>query len=211
MTPEFSSIILVIGLFLLGVVSPGPNFLVVVERSMASGFRGGLATGVGVALGDALYAGAGILGVTGFMSRVGWLFAAVKILGGIYIAWIGGSMIWGSQRGVRPGGSREEKSVDATESFRRGLLTDLSNPKTIVFFTSIFAAGYHPDLPAWVALSMWCGIVTASITWRTGLALAFSSQPVRALYRRFRRGVETLFGGMLVLFGVRLAVGSELR
>lgn len=46
MSPE-AAILLVIGLFLLGVVSPGPNFLVVVEHGMATGFRGGLSTGLG--------------------------------------------------------------------------------------------------------------------------------------------------------------------
>lgn len=46
MTPEISSIALVVGLFLLGVGSPGPNFLVVAERAMASGFRDGILTGL---------------------------------------------------------------------------------------------------------------------------------------------------------------------
>ncbi|MFW6084900.1 MAG: LysE family translocator, partial [Gemmatimonadota bacterium] len=53
---EIDAMALVVGLFLLGVVSPGPNFLVVAERSMASGFRAGFMTALGVAAGDALAA-----------------------------------------------------------------------------------------------------------------------------------------------------------
>lgn len=206
------AIALVVGLFALGLVSPGPNFLVVVERSMASGFRGGFVTGLGVALGDGLYAAAGLFGVSAVISQVGWLFTGVKIAGGLYIAWIGGRMILRGGSGARsPHGAGPSEPVDHARLFRLGLFTDLSNPKTVVFFTSIFAATYDPALPGWVAAAMWSGILGTSIAWRAGLAVAFSRRRIRALYRRFRRRVETLFGGLLVVFGLRLAVSGRPR
>lgn len=211
MSPEISSIGIVVGLFLLGLVSPGPNFLVVAEHSLASGFRGGFVTGVGVAVGDGLYAAAGLMGVAAVIGRAGWLFAGVKLIGGLYIAWIGGRMLLG----VRSGSGTELRAKPDAEDlggwFFRGLLTDLSNPKTIVYFTGIFAATYDPTHPGWVAVGMWGGIVTCSLAWRAALALAFSRRPIRRLYRRFRRGMEALFGAALVLFGLRLTVSGPVR
>lgn len=197
------------GLFLLGVASPGPNFLVVVERSMASGFRAGFVTALGVAAGDALYAAAGLLGVAAVVSRTGWVFAGVKILGGLYIVWIGGRMIAESRRNPEPAIRSRPEAAGEIRCFRRGLLTDLSNPKTIVFFTSIFAATYEPGAPGWVLSGTWIGIVASSIAWRTGLVLAFSRRSVRHLYGRFHRSVRALFGAALVLLGARLALSNR--
>lgn len=144
------------------------------------------------------------------VTQAGWLFAAVKVLGGLYIAWIGLGMV---RRGFR---STNIRALPAQESvaarcFRIGLLTDLSNPKTVVFFASIFATAYNPALPTWVAAAMWGGIVASSIVWRAGLALALSRGRVRTLYGRFRRGAEALFGAVLILFGLRLAISGPPR
>lgn len=211
MAPEISAIFLIVGLFMLGVISPGPNFLVVAERSMASGFRAGVATGLGVATGDAFFAAVGLLGLATLVPQAGWLFSAIKILGGLYIAWIGLSLLRRSRRAGAVPVAANSEPVSTARCFRVGLLTDLSNPKTVVFFASIFAAAYDPALPAWVTAAMWGGIVASSIVWRTGLAAAFSRGYVRTLYARFRRSVETLFGAVLILFGLRLALSGRPR
>jgi amino acid exporter len=209
MIHEVCAVLLVVGLFLLGVISPGPNFLIVAERSIASGFRAGFAAGLGVATGDAIYAAAGLLGLATLVTRAGWLFAAVKVLGGLYIAWIGLSMIRRSGPGTEVPPSARGRSLSAGRSFRLGLLTDLSNPKTVVFFASIFATAYDPSFPLWVGGCMWGGIVGSSVLWRTGLALALSRRRIQGLYHRFRRRIERLFGVLLLLFGVRLAVAGR--
>ncbi len=203
---EVASVLLVVGLFMLGVASPGPNFVVVVERSMASGFRAGFVTGLGVAAGDALYAAAGLLGLAAVVVQAGWLFGVVKVLGGLYIAWIGLRMVLRSRRPSAARSPAEGGEPGLATCFRAGLLTDLSNPKTVVFFASIFATAYDPALPAWVAGAMWAGIVGSSILWRAGVAAAFSRNAVRAVYGRFRGAIEVVFGLALVAFGLRLTL-----
>lgn len=82
---HLTSIFLVIGLFLLGVISPGPNFLIVTQQSLNNGQKAGFMTGLGVAFGDLIYAAAGLFGLATVISLVGWLFGLIKILGGIYL------------------------------------------------------------------------------------------------------------------------------
>lgn len=210
MPSELSAVLLAVGLFLLGVASPGPNFLVVVQRSLASGFRAGVVTGLGVATGDALYAGAGFLGLAALVTEAGFVFGAVKLLGGLYLAWLGLRMLLRRRReGVPEAVAAAPASL--TRCWRVGLLTDLANPKTVVFFASIFSTAYDPALPRWTLVAMWAGIVGSSIAWRVGLAAAFSRDGVRALYARFRRGVEIVFGALLLAFGLRMAASARTR
>lgn len=55
------------------------------------------------------------------------------------------------------------------------------------------------------------GIVVSSILWRTGLATVFSKERIRGVYMRFERGLERVFGGVLVFFCVRLAISGQVR
>ena len=89
------SVILTIGLFGLTFLSPGPNLLVVVQSSLSVGRAGGIAAGLGVALGDAIYAALGLLGMTAVIGQSGELFAAIKIAGGLYLLWLAFRMLAG--------------------------------------------------------------------------------------------------------------------
>src|SRR6185503_3885409 len=107
MTP-MHSVLLTIGLFGLTFLSPGPNLLVVVQSSLSAGRSGGIAAGLGVALGDAIYAALGLLGMAAVIARSGTLFAAIKIVGGVYLLWLAWQMVRGKSSvrlGAAPGTS----------------------------------------------------------------------------------------------------------
>ncbi|MBN4081240.1 LysE family transporter [Caldithrix abyssi] len=209
MENEISAILLVVALFLLGVISPGPNFLVVVQKSLSSGQRGGIITGLGVATGDALYSSAGLFGLSALITQSGWLFFVIKLAGGLYISWMGLKMIWKNPKSVKQSTAATSDSKNYGKCFRLGLITDLSNPKTVVFFASIFATTYNPAHPMWVSFAMLSGIIMTSIVWRIGLATVFSRNRIRDFYLHFRRSIERFFGSILLLLGLRLAFSDQ--
>lgn len=195
---------LVIVLFFMGVVSPGPNFLVVTQQSLRKGKKAGIVTGLGVAFGDFLYAGAGLFGLATLINNVSWLFGTIKILGGLYLAYLGIKMLL-NKEDSKEQILNSDDSINLVQCFRTGLLTDLSNPKTVIFFASIFASVIQPNMPVWVLLSMLLGIVVTSVVWRTGLSYLFSRHFFRKIYLRFRNWIEAVFGVFLILFGIKLA------
>lgn len=196
------SVLTVVVLFFLGLISPGPNFLVVAQTTLTFGRGPGFATGVGVALGDGVYASLGLFGVTrviAFGSAMTW----IQILGGLYLAWLGTRMIFrptavaglrGPSTGRLPSGSH----------FWRGLATDLANPKTVVFFASIFAVTVRADTPQTVREAMLIGIVLTSLTWRFFLSTVFSTKLIRRIYDRTEHAVQRAFGAGLCFFGLLL-------
>lgn len=88
--------------------------------------------------------------------------------------------------------------------FRRGLITDLSNPQTVLFFISIFSVTLHAETPTWARLMAWAGIVLASIIWRVFLSQAFSLPAVRHAYGRMQRVASWVIGAIIGVFALRL-------
>ena len=194
----------VIGLFLLGLVSPGPNFLVVVDSTLSYGRRAGIVTGLGAALGDAIYATAGLFGMSVLIAKGGYVLALIKACGGIYLAWLGLKMI-ARRRSQQTLATLERKeNVSFLRLLMRGLASDLSNPKTVAFFASIFAFAIHADTPRAARVAMLVGIFVTSVVWRALLSVVFSTSLVQTLYRRSERVIEPIFGAILCAFGLRL-------
>src|SRR3546814_11266294 len=89
------TVLLTVGLFAFTFLSPGPNLLVVVHASMASGRAAGAVTGLGVATGAAIYSGLGRFGMATLITAGGAPFTAIQMLGGAYLVWYGWRLLRG--------------------------------------------------------------------------------------------------------------------
>lgn len=203
MQPHLHSVLTVVMLFFFGLVSPGPNFLVVVQTTLNFGRAAGLVTGLGAALGDAVYASIGLFGVTQ-LTRVSPLMIGIEFVGGLYLAWLGARMLSHRQVSAQWHSSLSVETVPARAHFWRGLATDLANPKTVVFFAGIFAISVTPATTGTVRGTMLLGIVLTSILWRFFVSVVFSTIFIRKVYERAERIVERVFGAALCFFGVLL-------
>ena len=197
------SVILTVGLFAVTFLSPGPNLLVVVQASLVAGRPAGIATGLGVAAGDGIYAALGLLGIATLITHGGEVFSAVKVLGGVYMLWLAWRLV------RRHPSARLDVELPMPprslgSHFLRGLLTDLANPQTVLFFASIFAVTLSADTPPWARLLSWLGILGVSVLWRSVLSVAFSRQRIRAAYGRFQQTIERIGGLILAGFGAKL-------
>lgn len=131
------AVYLTVGLFVITFFNPGANLFVVVQTSLASGRRAGVLTGLGVALGDAFYSGLGLFGLATLITQCEEIFSLIRIVGGAYLLWFA----WCSmRRQLTPQMSTLQQPISAPwyVFFRRGLITDLSNPQTVLFL-SVFS------------------------------------------------------------------------
>jgi amino acid exporter len=212
MSADLQSILIAGALFFLGLVSPGPNFLVVVANTLRGGRGSGICTGLGATTGDAIYALFGLLGFSTLTAQGEWLFQAVKLAGAVYLAFLGLRMMLRWSPVFEPDGSR--KIPGLWQCFLRGLATDLSNPKTILFFGSIFALTLRPDTAGWVKAVIWSEIIAISLLWRIALCRLFSHRRLRACYLKYELAIQRLFGALLLLLGFRMGgevTGYKLR
>jgi len=194
-----------VGLFALTFLVPGANLLVVVQSSLSGGRAAGIAAGIGVAAGDGIYAGLGLFGMSALITEGGTLFHGIKILGGLYLIWFG-IRLFGSRTPLALSGKSMSTAGTLFGYFTRGLVTDLANPQTVLFFVSIFAVTLTANTPMWVKGASWFGIVAASVLWRSLLSVTLSHDRVRHAYERVGLPMERLAGIALGAFGARLLV-----
>jgi threonine/homoserine/homoserine lactone efflux protein len=185
---------------------PGPNFLAVTQASLDVSRRHGVATALGVASGSTLLASLAAAGAGLLLSHAGPAQRVAALLGGAYLLYLARS-IWRQSRSAPPAGAVAGARAARTSvpaSYGRGLLTNLTNPKALVFFSTIFAGLLGAGAPWAVRAAAVATIFACSVSWHLSLATLFTRASVRAAYARMRRGLlrgtSLLIGG----FGLRL-------
>ncbi|MGI4860034.1 MAG: LysE family translocator [Janthinobacterium lividum] len=204
-----SAIAAILAALLLGAMSPGPSFVLVARNAIGLSRSDGIATAIGMGVGGSLFAGLALCGLYTLLSAVGWLYAVLKIAGGIYLLHLAFKIFRGARESIVVDGERDASTRSLRKSFRIGLSTQLSNPKTAVVYGSIFAAllPHHPAAWCYVALPPLVFGVEAG--WYCVVALCFSSQHPRNLYLRSKKWVDRLAAGAIAGLGLRLICTAQ--
>jgi len=124
-------------------------------------------------------------------------------LGGAYLVYLG----WQAFRHAPEPLPRVDPLVGSASglaAYRRGFVVNMTNPKVMVFFASVFASVYAPGKPEWVNLAVLVVVALDEIAWYSLVALAFSSRPAQAAYGRAKRWIDRGFGALLGIFGLKL-------
>jgi threonine/homoserine/homoserine lactone efflux protein len=170
------------------IVAPGPDFALTVRNSLMR--RGGIATAAGVVAGQLAWVFATALGLAAVLVASRPAFEALRLAGAAYLVWLGLSLL--RSRG------RERVRLRRGSPFRQGLVSNLSNPKMGVFFTSLL-----PQAGTSLAALTAHGLLFAALTFAWLCAVAWAGGALRA--PRVRRALDLVTGALLVAFGLRLA------
>ena len=188
---------------LLAVASPGPSTVLVIQTAAVAGRRGGLLAALAMMAGALLWATAALF------ARFEWLYLAFRIGGAIYLFYLA-IQLWRHARDPLPeipvGGAIR---LTGWQGFLRALLLQLSNPKIMVFFGSIFLSLLPANPPVWMDATVLAVVAFNEFAWFALLALLFSGGPARAFYRRAKVWLDRFMGGALALLGLRLALASR--
>lgn len=146
MTP--SAWLLFITISLVTAFSPGPGILLAVSNAVAWGPRKTLCSSAGNVLGVFAVSGAAMAGLGTLLHTSAWLFAVLKILGAVYLVYLGYRQ-WTSKTSMfdKPLPTEAQPGKPNAVLFRQGLLVALTNPKSILFFTALFPQFIHPEAP----------------------------------------------------------------
>jgi threonine/homoserine/homoserine lactone efflux protein len=194
------------GVLLLGAMSPGPDFLIVLRSAMTAGRRAGMACAAGIASGVLVWAAVTSFGIAGLLAASAVAFTVVKLVGAAYLVLLGVKALLAARRGAYERPVESEKS--AGSAFAAGLLTNLLNPKVAV----VFLALWPQFMPA--TATVFDTIVMAGIAGVTVLLWYIVLANVATALRRFlvaakvRRVLDAVMGTLLVGIGVRIAVSN---
>ena len=193
--------------YVLGWLSPGPNMLAIVSVSVSKGRSAGVAAAFGVALGGLVWATLTIMGAATAFELFPRAVLAFRLMGASYLVWLGVKYlrnVWTGQGAVM-----QISHVDYSNwtAFRTGFVVMMTNPKAMLFFSSVFAAFIPASAPLWV----WCVILLFSQTQAFAqhclTVWLFSS---RAMVRKIERAQRRVNGVIGVLFcGLGVGVAAD--
>lgn len=143
------------------VLTPGPNMLYLVSRSITQGRRAGLVSLLGVAAGFAVYLTAAVLGIATIFTEVPAAYTALRLAGAGYLLWLA----W---KTLRPGGAsvfapKELPPDGARRLFTMGFVTNLLNPKIAVLYVSLLPQFIDPGRGSVALQSLALGAIQATI------------------------------------------------
>lgn len=195
------------------VISPGPDFALVVRNSVMYSRKTGMFTALGTSLGLIFHATYTLIGIALLIQQSEWGFTIIKVLGACYLAYLGLSSFFQKSKAFEDLGKIEERAktdvvveeLTPQQAVRIGFLTDALNPFCMVFFISVFALVLDANATAPVKIFFGFEIFSLALIWFLGVAWFFSNQHIRQQFAKLGMWFGRLTGSVLIYFGLRLA------
>ena len=198
------AVLAVLGAVLIGAISPGPSFVLVARTAIAVSRRDGIATAVGMGVGAFAFASAALSGLNVVLTNVPWLYLGIKIAGAAYLFYLAIRLWNGADQPLAAGPMPAGQTRGVFRSLAFGLATQLSNPKTAIWYASIFTAVLSADEPQGFAAIVLPMIFAVETGWYVMVAIAFSAPAPRRSYLRLKRWIDRIAGSVMALLGLKL-------
>jgi len=190
-------------------IAPGPGMLYVLARTFAGGRREGLLSSLGTFFGGMVHVFAAAAGISIILAKSALAFAAVKYLGAAYLCFLGIRMILDARRD-------EHISLTALprakNPFLQGILTEVLNPKTALFFLSFIPQFVNHSDGHVFAQFVLLGTISVTLNTAADIIVTLLAGPLGQRIResaRFRRRQRTVTGAIMIGLGTYLAVGES--
>jgi threonine/homoserine/homoserine lactone efflux protein len=207
---QFWPFLIAIGLLSM---SPGVDTLLVIRNTARGGVRDGIVTSLAICCGLFVHATLSAMGISLILLKSAWAFEVLKLCGAAYLVWLGANSLLAVRRG-------QGLPVSAVTSagrvvpfwlpLREGFLSNVLNPKTIVFYMAFLPQFIAPGDPA-LAKSLFLAAVhfVVANTWQIAIVLMVGSAGRWLASRTFSRWLNGVTGGVLIALGTRLALEEK--
>lgn len=192
------------------VLTPGPNMIYLISRSICQGRIAGLISLAGVALGFIFYMLCAALGITALVMAVPYAYDTIRIAGAIYLLWLA----W---QAIRPGGRavfqvRDLPKDSPRKLFLMGLFTNLLNPKAAVLYLSLLPQFIDPAKGSVLAQSVMLGFTQITISIVVNALIAISAGSIAYALKRHAKWAtfqRWLMGMVLASLAIKMATEAR--
>ncbi|SLM64657.1 MULTISPECIES: LysE family transporter [Dickeya] len=190
----------------LGMISPGPDFFLVIKNAVRYPRIAAMMTVLGVIAGVATHMAYCVAGLAVVITTTPWLFSLLKYVGAAYLIWLGIQALrarGGSQLALS--GIRSQQ-IGLWKAFMQGYLCNLLNPKATLFFLAVFTQVLH--LNSSLGEKLWyAGIILGlTLIWWPLLVILIQSEAVRQGLSKAQKLLDKLLGGVLITLGIKVAL-----
>lgn len=192
---------------LLALISPGPDFFFVSQTAVSRSRKEAMLGVLGITAGVMVWAGVALLGLHIILEKMAWLHNIIMVGGGLYLCWMGYQMLRGTLK--KSAASTDEPQVELArggQSFIKGLLTNLANPKAIIYFGSVFSLFVGDNVGSGERWGIFLLIALETFAWFTLVASLFALPAMRRGYQRMAKWIDGVAGALFAGFGIHLII-----
>jgi RhtB (resistance to homoserine/threonine) family protein len=191
---------------LLGMLSPGPDFFLVIKNAARYPKVAALMTSLGVICGVITHMSYCVAGLAVVITTTPWLFDMLKYVGAAYLIWVGIQALFSRSNSKMNMDGLEPQQIKLHKAFIQGYLCNFLNPKATLFFLAMFTQVLQVNSS--VGEKLWYAsiIIGLSAIWWPLLSLLIQSAPVRRGLAKAQKIVDKLLGGVLIGLGIKVAL-----
>lgn len=190
-------------------MSPGPAFVISVKNAMAYDRSVGVFTALGLALGVGVHVLFVLAGIALLIAQSVWLFQLLKYVGAAYLIYIGIKAFKTSSPKMveEPSCSDEhfEKGISVPQAITQGFLTNLLNPKAMIFFTAVYTQFIDITTPFFMHVAYGLTSVVIEFIWFAGVAFVLTNPHIKQKFTKAMSWIERVCGGLMIGLGLKLA------
>tara|TARA_B100000131_G_C17903729_1_gene527505 strand:- start:110 stop:679 length:570 start_codon:yes stop_codon:yes gene_type:complete len=189
-------------------MSPGPDFTIILKQSVSQGRKASIVTSLGIGVGILFHVFFCIIGLGLVISQSSMLFNIIKILGALYLGFIGIKSILGDKN-INESHDRDIENQKLLNSFTLGLLTNILNPKATLFFLSLYAMiiTSETSISIQVAYGIWMSLITG--LWFCLLSIFLTNSFIENRINRFSYIIQIGTGVVLIFFAIKLLLSYQ--
>ncbi|MDR6630992.1 threonine efflux protein [Acinetobacter lwoffii] len=188
-------------------LSPGPDILLIAKSAASTTRQNALKIIAGISAGIVVWVVLTLAGFTVLIDQFPWIQQALMLLGGIFLAKMGWAMLKGGVHSFKNRHQTDEDTngqVQAKNYFMLGLWTNLSNPKTLIYFSSVFSLALSSSASDYLKAQLAVIIPLQTFITFALLMLLISQPKIKTLYQRSGSYIDMISGGLFLLFALWL-------
>tara|TARA_Y100001956_G_C4069593_1_gene163294 strand:+ start:183 stop:824 length:642 start_codon:yes stop_codon:yes gene_type:complete len=187
---------------------PGADFVMVTRTSVSNGRLAGLYMSLGMALSVCIHASYSIAGLAVVIANSAWLFLAIKYLGSAYLIYLAWQLLT-TPKLLNKEQSNQTTQMSIFKALRTGFACNILNPKTSIFFLSIFTQVVSVDTPLVMQASYGLIIVLAHFVWYCGVTLLLSHPNILPRFNQQKQKIDKIAGIILMIIAIKLTLVSH--
>ncbi len=195
---------------MIALASPGPDFFFVSQTAASRSRKEAMMGVIGITLGVAVWAAVALMGLHLILQKMAWLHQIITVGGGLYLCWMGWQLLKSARSKKQAGETEVVETAVALpangRTFMRGLLTNLSNPKAVIYFGSVFSMFVGDSVTGGERWGLFILIIVETLAWFTLVALVFALPAMRRGYQRLAKWIDGVAGVVFAGFGIALIV-----
>lgn len=188
-------------------LSPSPDILLIAKSAASTTRQNALKVIAGISAGIVVWVILTLAGFTVLIDQFPWIQQVLMVLGGMFLTKMGWAMLKGGVHSFKNRHQTDDDTngqVQAKNYFMLGLWTNLSNPKTLIYFSSVFSLALSSSASDYLKIQLAVIIPLQTFITFALLMLLISQPKIKTLYQRSGSYIDMISGGLFLLFALWL-------